>query len=89
MSGPRSRGPQPFPSLSGLYQPATIRRAVGRRVYSVVAVAGVASVADLTPFERRAVAAAGCPAVCDCLVDAAIIAALYGLKVAACGVPSS
>jgi hypothetical protein len=87
VSGPRSRGPQPFPSLTGLYQPATIRRAVGGRVYSVVAVAGVARIADLTPFERRAVAAAGCPAVCDCLVDVAIIAALHGLKVAACGVP--
>ena len=89
VSGPRSLGPQPFPSLAGLYQPATIRRAVGRRVYSVVAVAGVANAAELTPFERRAVAAAGCPAVCDCLIDAAIVAALYGLKVAACGVPEA
>ena len=89
VSGPRSLGPQPFPSLAGLYQPATIRRAVSRRVYSVVAVAGVANAAELTPFERRAVAAAGCPAVCDCLVDAAIVAALYGLKVAACGVPEA
>ena len=89
---PRSRGPQPFPSLTGVYQPETIARrirdAVERRVYSVVAVAGVAKVADLSPFERRAVAAAGCPAVCDCLIDVAIIAALHGLKVAACGVPS-
>ena len=89
MSGPRSRGPQPFPSPVGLYQPEMIRRAVGRRVYSIVAVAGVASVAHLTPFERRAVAASGCPAVCDCLVDAAIIAAFHGLTVAACGVPSN
>ena len=92
VSGPRSRGPQSFPSLTGVYQPETIvrrlRDAVERRVYSVVAVAGVAKVTDLSPFERRAVAAAGCPAVCDCLIDVAIIAALYGLKVAACGVPS-
>jgi hypothetical protein len=92
VSGPRSRGAQPFPSLTGVYQPETIvrrvRDAVERRVYSVVAVAGVAKVADLSPFERRAVAAAGCPAVCDCLIDVAIIAALHGLKVAACGVPS-
>ena len=92
VSGPRSLGPQPFPSLSGVYQPETIsghvRDVVGRRVYSVVAVAGVARVADLSPFERRAVAAAGCPAVCDCLIDVAIIAALHGLGVAACGVPS-
>ena len=87
VSGPRSLGPQPFPSPVGLYQPETIRRAVGRRVYSIVAVAGVASVAHLTPFERRAVAATRCPAVCDCLVDAAIVAAFYGLTVAACGVP--
>ena len=86
-SGPRRRGPQPFPSLAGLYQPETIRRAVGRRVYSVVAVAGVTRAQHLTPFERRAVAAAGCAAACDCLVDAAVIAALHGLKVAACGVP--
>jgi hypothetical protein len=35
------------------------------------------------------VAAAGCSAVCDCLVDAAIVAAFYGLKVAACGVPEA
>jgi hypothetical protein len=62
---------------------------VGRRVYSVVAVAGVASVTNVTPFERRAVVAAGCPAVSDCLVDAAIVAAFYGLTVAACGVPST
>jgi len=92
VSGPRSRGPQSFPSLTGVYQPETIvrrvRDAVERRVYSVVAVAGVAKVTDLSPFERRAVAAAGCPAVCDCPIDVAIIAALYGLKVAACGVPS-
>ncbi len=91
VSGPRSLGPQPFPSPAGVYQPETIAGrvgdAVGRRVYSVVAVAGVARVADLTPFERRSVAAAGCPAACDCLVDAAIIAALHGLKIAACGVP--
>jgi hypothetical protein len=86
---PHGLGPQPFPSLTGIYQPETIRRAVGRRVYSVVAVAGVAKAADLTPFERRAVAAAGCAAVCDCLVDVAVIAALYGFKVAACGVPGS
>jgi len=60
---------------------------VGRRVYSVVAVAGVTRTVHLTPFERRAVAAAGCAAVCDCLVDTAVIAALHGLGVAACGVP--
>jgi hypothetical protein len=88
-SGPHSGGPQPFPSLTGLYQPETIRRAVGRRVYSIVAVAGVAVAAQLTPFERRAVAATGCAAVCDCLVDVAVIAALYGFKVAACGVPGN
>jgi hypothetical protein len=86
-SGPHGRGPQPFPSMSGLYQPETIRRSVGRRVYSVVAVAGVARVGELSPFERRAIAAAGCPAACDCLVDAAVVAALHGFKVAACGVP--
>jgi len=86
-SGPYGRGSQPFPSMSGLYQPETIRRSVGRRVYSVVAVAGVARVGELSPFERRAIAATGCPAACDCLVDAAVVAALHGFKVAACGVP--
>ncbi len=88
-SGPHSGGSQPFPSLTGIYQPETIRCAVGRRVYSIVAVAGVAAAAALTPFERRAVAATGCAAVCDCLVDVAVVAALYGFKVAACGVPGS
>ncbi len=87
VSGPHSRGPQPFPSMTGIYQPETIRRSVGRRVYSVVAVAGVARVGELSPFERRAIAAAGCPAACDCLIDAAVVAALHGFKVAACGVP--
>ena len=84
-------GPQSFPSMSGLYQPETIeavcRSAVRPHVYSVGAVAGVADAAHLTPFERRQAGVAGCPAVSDSLVDAAIVAALHGLKVAACGVP--
>ncbi len=90
-SGPLAAGPQPFPSMAGRYQPETMvaaSRGAGRgRVYSVGAVAGVADLADLTPFERDALAVAACPAVADHLVDAVVIAALYGLKVAACGVP--
>jgi len=79
--------------VTGIYQPETIaaacRCAASRRVYSVSAVAGVADAARLTPFERRAVAAGACAAACDCLVDAVVVAALNGLRVAAAGVPQA
>ena len=93
VSGPRAPDGQPFPSMTGVYQPETIaaacRSSVRRRVYSVSAVAGVTDAARLTPFEQGAVAAGACAAVCDCLVDAVVVAALHGLRVAAAGVPTA
>jgi hypothetical protein len=80
-------GPPTFPSLSAIYQPALLRQLVAGRVYSEAAVAGVADADRLTPFERRALAECACGAVCDCLVDAVIVAAHHGLHVAACGIP--
>ena len=80
-------GPPTFPSLSAIYQPALLRQLVAGRVYSEAAVAGVADAGRLTPFERRALAECACEAVCDCLVDAVIVAAHHGLHVAACGIP--
>ena len=60
----------------------------GPRVYSSgVVVAGVADAARLSPFEARAVAEQGVTAVSDTLVPAAVVAAYYGLTLAACGVP--
>jgi len=92
VGGPRPPGVQPFPSMTGVYQPETIvaacRSSVRGRVYSVSAVAGVTDAARLTPFERRA-AAGACAAACDCLVDAVVVAALQGLHVAAAGVPTA
>lgn len=80
--------PRTFPPVAGIYQPAVVRAAAGARVYSSgVMVAGVADAARLTPFEARAVCEEGFFAVSDTLVPAAIIAAYYGLKLAACGVP--
>jgi hypothetical protein len=49
-------------------------------------VAGVTDVHRLTPFESQAVVAAGCKAAADCLVAPVIVAAYYGLPVAACGI---
>ena len=80
-------GPPTFPSLSAIYQPALTRRLLAGRVYSEAAVAGVADAGRLTPFERRALAECACEGVCDCLVDAVIVAAYHGLHVAACGIP--
>jgi hypothetical protein len=51
-----------------------------------VVVAGVADARRLTPFEAQAVAELGVIAVSDVLVPAAIVAAYYGLTLAACGV---
>jgi hypothetical protein len=78
--------PRSFPPLTGIYQPALVRARGGARVYSSgVIVAGVADVARLTPFEAGAVAEEGLSAVSDSLVPAVIVAAYYGLGVAACG----
>jgi hypothetical protein len=79
--------PRDFPQVAGIYQPAVVRASGGPRVYSSgVVVAGVADARRLTPFETQAVAELGVIAVSDVLVPAAIVAAYYGLTLAACGV---
>ncbi len=75
-----------FPALAGVYQPRAVRARAGGRVYSCGVVAGVADAQRLTPFEAGVVRDEGYRAVSDTLVPAAIIAAYYGLTLAACGV---
>ena len=89
LTGPWPAGvPRDFPQVAGIYQPALVRACGGPRVYSTgVVVAGVADARRLTPFEAKAVADLGVIAVSDVLVPAAIVAAYYGLTLAACGVP--
>ncbi|MCX6364761.1 MAG: hypothetical protein NTW58_11450 [Actinobacteria bacterium] len=80
--------PRGFPPLTGIYQPADVRARGGARVYSCgVVVAGVADAGRLTPFEAGALREAGVFVVSDSLVPSAIVAAYYGLTLAACGVP--
>ena len=80
--------PRGFPPLTGIYQPADVRARGGARVYSRgVIVAGVTDAGRLTPFEAGALREAGVFVVSDSLVPAAIVAAYYGLTLAACGVP--
>jgi hypothetical protein len=80
--------PRTFPPLSGIYQPADVRARGGARVYSSgVVVAGVADAGRLTPFEAGALVEAGIRVVSDSLVPSAIVAAYYGLTLAACGIP--
>jgi len=80
--------PRAFPALTGIYQPAVVRARGGARVYSSgVVVAGVADAGRLTPFEAGALREAGVFVVSDSLVPSAIVAAYYGLTLAACGVP--
>lgn len=77
--------PRSFPCMTGIYQPAVARAAAAAPVYSEnVVAAGVRDAARLTPFERRALDEAGAAAYADCLVPAVVVAAFYGLKVAAC-----
>jgi hypothetical protein len=77
-----------FPALAGIYQPAVVRAHGGARVYSgSVVVAGVADSVWLTPFEAGALRETGVFVVSDSLVPSAIVAAYYGLTLAACGVP--
>jgi hypothetical protein len=79
--------PRDFPQVADVYQPALVRACGGPRVYSSGAVvAGVADAGRLTQFEAQAVAGLGVAAVSDTLVPAAIVAAYYGLTLAACGV---
>ena len=78
--------PRDFPSMTGVYQPAHVRSRHGARVYSSgVVAAGVADVRRLSRFETRAVREGGCGIASDSLVPAAIVAAYYGLRLAACG----
>lgn len=79
--------PRTFPALTGIYQPRVVRARGGARIYSAgVVVAGVGDALRLTPFESGAVHEGGYSAVSDTLVPAAIIAAYYGLTLAACGI---
>ena len=89
LTGPWPAGvPRSFPPLAGVYQPAGVRARGGPRVYSSgVVVAGVADAGRLTPFESSVVRARRIVAVADSLVPPVIVAAYYGLLVAACGVP--
>jgi hypothetical protein len=78
--------PREFPSMTGIYQPALVRPLRGARVYSSgVVAAGVADVRRLTRFEARAVREGGWPIVSDSLDRVTIVAAYYGLRLAACG----
>jgi hypothetical protein len=79
--------PRDFPNMTGIYQPRFVRPREGARVYSCgVVAAGVADAHRLTRYEARAVCEGGCAIVSDSLVPAAIVAAYYGLRLAACGV---
>ena len=78
--------PRDFPSVTGIYQPSLVRPPEGARVYSSgVVAAGVAAARRLTRFEVRAVREGGWPIVSDSLVPVAIVAAYYGMRLAACG----
>ena len=81
--------PRVFPDLSTVYErePPPRRPSPGARVYSGLTVAGVGDVRALTAFEIRAINQLSLPAASDSLVDAVIVAAYYGLSVAAWCVP--
>jgi hypothetical protein len=81
--------PRAFPELNTVYErePPFRRPPPGARVYSGLVVAGVGNVRALTHFEGRAIDQLSLPAASDCLVDAVIVAACYGLSVAAWCVP--
>jgi len=80
--------PRSFPPLDHIYQLAGVRARGGARVYSSgVVVAGVADAGRLTPFEAGALRETDVFVVSDSLVPSAIVAAYYGLTLAACGVP--
>jgi hypothetical protein len=82
--------PRSFPPLTGIYQPADVRARGGARVYSFgVVVAGVADAGRLTLFEAGALRETGVFVVSDSLVPSAIVAAYYGLTLAACGIPQA
>jgi hypothetical protein len=68
-------------------EPEDGRSASGAAVYSRLAVAGVADTGRPTVFEADQARAAGLSWAGSCLVAAVVIAAYYGLVVAAVGVP--
>ncbi|GEM_PF-3254303 len=74
-----SRGSQRHPAASSSPQDPA--------VYSRLAVAGVADASRLSVWEQRQARAAGLTAAADCLVAPVVIAAFFGLVVAAVGVP--
>ena len=78
--------PRTFPPLADIYQPGVVRAFGGARVYSSGVVAGVSDVERLTPFEDVTAREEGLTAISDSLVPPAIVAAYYGLTLAACGV---
>jgi hypothetical protein len=69
-------------------EPAVARSATGPAIYSRLAVAGVAERDRPTAFEVEQARAAGLTWAADCLVAPVVIAAYYGLVVAAVGVPA-
>lgn len=84
-----------FPSLTGIYQPAQLRgqyqpapvRPVADRPIYSLAVAGVANEERLSPFERRQMLRCGLAVASSRLVPPVVIAAYYGLLVAAVAAP--
>jgi hypothetical protein len=77
--------PRDFPSMTGVYQPSAVRSCDGARVYSSgVVAAGVADARHRTRFAALAVREGGWSIVSDSLVPVAIVAAYYGLRLAAC-----
>ena len=78
--------PRSFPAMAGIYQPHVVRLRGGAQVYSAGVVAGVADAGRLTPFESAVVRSRRYGYVSDMLVPIAVVAAYYGLMLAACGV---
>ena len=81
--------PRIFPSMSGIYQPSGVRLEPDPGIYSRLVVAGVADAEHLSAFELAETRRAGLTTVSDRLVAPVIIAAYYGLAVAAVCVPQA
>ena len=78
--------PRTFPPMAGIYQPRVVSLRRGAQVYSAGVVAGVTDAGSLTPFESAVVRSRRYGYVSDMLVPIAVVAAYYGLMLAACGV---
>jgi hypothetical protein len=74
-------------TVAGEREPEDGRSAAGPAVYSRLAVAGVADTGRPTVFEVDQARAAGLSWASSCLIAPVVIAAYYGLAVAAVGVP--